>query len=118
MRTAPAALQPGGAVLWDGRFEVRLARGAATAGETMTVGPLGSAGWRKLVKALEAAGAGQQAARIPTAARGALPALRDREGLAAVPPVGYFRDQRTAKRLKQCRFAPTNGLTSPAFTVV
>ncbi|WP_193367962.1 tRNA lysidine(34) synthetase TilS [Pelagibius marinus] len=122
-RSAEAALKPGGALLWDGRFEVRLSRGATaetrekSAGE-MTIGPLGSEGWRRLAKALEAVGAGARAARIPTAARGALPALRDRAGLAAVPPVGYFRDAGTAKRLKECRFAPTNGLTNPAFTVV
>ncbi len=122
-RSSEAALKPGGALLWDGRFEVRLSRAAAAetqgkAAAEMTIGPLGSAGWRRLAKALEAAGAGARAARIPTAARGALPAIRDRRGLAAVPPVGYFRDPGTAKRLKECRFAPTNGLTSPAFTVV
>ncbi len=116
-RSEAAALKPGSALLWDGRFEIRLARGA-DAGEAVTVGPLGSAGWRSLKDALEAAGAGGRAARIPSAARGALPAIRDGQGLAAVPPVGYFRDQRTAKRLKLCRFAPSNGLTSPAFTVV
>jgi tRNA(Ile)-lysidine synthase len=125
-RSTPAALTPGHALLWDGRFEVKVARNKAPErdgeqnGEQdgMTVGPLGSEGWRRLAKALEAAGAGARAARIPTAARGALPAIRDRRGLAAVPPVGYFRDAGTAKRLKECRFAPTNGLTSPAFTVV
>ncbi|MEQ9607296.1 MAG: hypothetical protein RLN99_06475, partial [Kiloniellaceae bacterium] len=59
-----------------------------------------------------------RAARIPAPARGALPALRDAAGLAAVPPLGYFRDPQAAKRLKECRFAPANGLTNPAFTVV
>ncbi|GAB4377025.1 MAG: tRNA lysidine(34) synthetase TilS [Kiloniellaceae bacterium] len=121
-RSAPAPLPPGGRLLWDGRFELVLARGAAD--ETaeseadLTVGPLGGAGWRALAAALEAAGAGACAARIPPPARGALPALRDAAGLVAVPPVGYFRDRRAAKRLKQCRFAPANGLTNPAFTVV
>ncbi|WP_295813353.1 50S ribosomal protein L21 [uncultured Nitratireductor sp.] len=117
-RSAPAALTPGGALLWDGRFEVRLARNKAAEQAEMTVGPLGNAGWRRLAAALEAAGAGARAARIPLAARGALPAIRDGRGLAAVPPVGYFRDPAAAKQLKECRFAPTNGLTSPAFTVV
>lgn len=122
-RSAPAAVKPGGRLLWDGRFQVRLARAAAaeaveeSAGE-MTIGALGAAGWRHLAETLEAAGSGARAARIPLAARGALPALSDGAGLAAVPPVGYFRDRTTAKRLKECRFAPTNGLTSPAFTVV
>jgi tRNA(Ile)-lysidine synthase len=121
-RTAPTALPPDGRLLWDGRFEVALGpegagRSTAANGE-MTVGPLGSAGWRTLAAALERAGAGQRAACIPAPARAALPALRDADGLAAVPPVGYFRDGKAAERLKVCRFAPANGLTSPAFTVV
>jgi tRNA(Ile)-lysidine synthase len=117
-RSAPAPLKPGQSLLWDGRFRVRLAGGKAAEDAGLTVGPLGSAGWRGLAEALKAAGAGARAAGIPTAARGALPALRDRQGLAAVPPLGYFRDRRAAKQLKECRFAPINGLTSPAFTVV
>jgi len=117
-RSAPAALKPGDALLWDGRFEVKLARSKAAASEDLTVGPLGGEGWRHLAGALEAAGLGGRAAHIPTAARGALPAIRDNRGLAAVPPVGYFRDPAAAKQLKECRFAPTNGLTGPAFTVV
>jgi tRNA(Ile)-lysidine synthase len=121
-RTAPTALPPDGRLLWDGRFEVALGpegagRSTAANGE-MTVGPLGSAGWRTLAAALERAGAGQRAACIPAPARAALPALRDADGLAAVPPLGYFRDGKAAERLKVCRFAPANGLTSPAFTVV
>src|SRR5690606_4925761 len=56
-RTAPAPVQPGGRLLWDGRFEVVLAHsGAGKAVENdpeLTVGPLGSAGWRALAKALE-----------------------------------------------------------------
>ncbi|MGF1628511.1 MAG: tRNA lysidine(34) synthetase TilS [Kiloniellaceae bacterium] len=117
-RTAAAALPPGGRLLWDGRFEVVMARGEVAKGADMTVGPLGSAGWRDLVAALEKSGAGERVARIPAPARGALPALRDAAGLVAVPPLGYFRDRGAVKRLKVCRFAPTNGLTSPAFTVV
>jgi len=121
-RTQAAELAPGARLLWDGRFEVVLARaagpGGGAEGGAVTVGPLGTAGWRALAAALESAGAGERAARIPVAARGALPALRDAGGLAAVPPLGYFRDRWAAKRLKECRFAPANGLTSPAFTVV
>jgi tRNA(Ile)-lysidine synthase len=120
-RAAEAALPPAGRLLWDGRFELVLAPpegGAGAQGGTLTVGPLGSAGWRGLAAALEQAEAGARAARIPAPARAALPALRDAGGLAAVPPLGYFRDHGTAKRLKLCRFTPTNGLTGPAFTVV
>jgi tRNA(Ile)-lysidine synthase len=117
-RTVAAALPPGGRLLWDGRFEVVLSRGSVAENGEMTVGPLGAAGWRALAEALEKAGAGARAARIPAPARAGLPALRDAAGLMAVPPLAYFRDRGAAKRLKECRFAPTNGLTSPAFTVV
>ncbi len=120
-RTAPAALPAAGRLLWDGRFEVALgpaATGGGAANRDITVGSLGSAGWRALATALEEAGLGDRAARIPVPARAALPALRDAEGLVAVPPLGYFRDHRAVSRLKICRFAPANGLTSPAFTVV
>jgi tRNA(Ile)-lysidine synthase len=123
-RAAEAALPPAGRLLWDGRFELVLApvaparARAGAQGGALTVGPLGSAGWRGLAAALEQAGAGERAARIPAPARAALPALRDAGGLAAVPPLGYFRDRETAKRLKVCHFTPTNGLTGPAFTVV
>ncbi|HMA13408.1 MAG TPA: hypothetical protein VKP12_01390, partial [Kiloniellaceae bacterium] len=120
-RAAEVALPPAGRLLWDGRFELTSAAGdggGAAPGATLTVGPLGASGWRALVAALERQGAGARAARIPAAARAALPALRDAAGLAAVPPLGYWRDAETAKRLKDCRFAPTNALTGPAFTVV
>ena len=99
-RTQPAALPAGGRLLWDGRFEVELTgatpeNGLEADGE-MTVGPLGSAGWRALAAALRGTGGGDRAARSPVAARGALPALWDAAGLAAVPPVGYFRDRGAA----------------------
>jgi tRNA(Ile)-lysidine synthase len=115
-RAAAVALPPAGRLLWDGRFELSLAAGDGAA--PLTVGPLGAPGWRTLIAALERQGAGVRAARIPAAARAALPALSDAAGLAAVPPIGYCRDAETAKRLKDCRFAPTNALTAPAFTVV
>lgn len=112
-RAQAAVLPPGKRLLWDGRFELVVAPG-----EAVTVGPLGGAGWRALAGALGRAGLRERAARIPPPARGALPALRDAAGLAAVPPLAYFRDAGAAKRLKVCRFAPTNALTGPAFTVV
>lgn len=104
-------------LLWDGRFELRPAGGSSGAA-LLTVGPLGSAGWRKLLAAMEGTRAGVRAAELPAPARAALPALRDPGGLVAVPPLGYFRDAKAAKWLKCCRFAPVSALTSPAFTVV
>ena len=116
-RSAPAALEPGRRLLWDGRFELGLARQRPGSPEKLTIAALGSAGWRALKDRLPAEKS-RLAGRIPAAARAALPALSDRQGLAAVPPLGYFRDDLAAKRLKLCRFAPTNGLTGHAFTVV
>ncbi len=121
-RSAEGRLEPGGRLLWDGRFELVMGRGRDAVDTTpgsggVTVSALGLAGWRRLRAALTPA-QDRLAARIPAAARAGLPALRDRRGLAAVPPLGYFRDQSTAKRLNICRFAPTNGLTGSAFTVV
>ena len=115
-RAVTVPLPASGRLLWDGRFELVPAAGRRP--PELTVGPLGSAGWRDLLAALEPARAAERAARLPPPARAALPALRDAGGLAAVPPLGYFRDVRAAKWLKACRFAPVNGLTSPAFTVV
>src|SRR5690606_10213225 len=105
-RAATAALPTaGGRLLWDGRFGVAVARGAALA-----VGPLGAVGWRSLVNQLEKAGTNSRSASVPAAARAGLPALRDAAGLVAVPPLGYFRDEGAAARLKGCDFAPANAL--------
>ncbi len=120
-RCAEESLAPGESLLWDGRFELSLGRrrGAAVGSKSgkLTVGPLGSAGWRQLAAALSPSKS-QAAGLVPQAARAALPALSDRKGLVAVPLLGYFRGGTAAKRLIRCRFAPTNGLTGAAFTVV
>ncbi len=64
---------------WDGRFRVRLF--GANSG---TLGPLGAKDGRKL-------GPGRFA--IPEVARRSLPALRDENGLYAVPHLGYWREK-------------------------
>lgn len=115
-RAATLPLPAGGPLLWDGRFELVLAGGRGSG--RLTVGPLGSAGWRDIRAALEPTAAAGRAARLPPPARAALPALRDAGGILAVPPLGYFRDARAVERLRSCRFSPANGLTRPAFTVV
>lgn len=116
-RSLPAALEPGKRLHWDGRFELGLARQRGKPAGNLTISALGTAGWRRLMDKLPT-GKINFAKQLPIAVRAALPAISDQEGLAAVPPLGYFRDMRTAKRLKLCRFAPTNGLTGSAFTVV
>ncbi len=124
-RCATALLEPGDRLLWDGRFELRRPRLGTAQGRSrpregagpLQVAALGSAGWRRLKAALPEDKA-ELAGRIPAAARAALPALSGPGGFLAVPLLGYYDDQRAAKRLNFCRFTPANGLTAAAFTVV
>lgn len=127
-------LDSGQKLLWDGRFEVALhragGRGAAVGLELeLELGPLGGppggprggpgggrggdAGWAEVRAAAPAA----VTARIPALARAALPALRDRRGVLAVPHLGYRRPDSAATWLKYCRFRPKNVLINSAFTV-
>jgi tRNA(Ile)-lysidine synthase len=68
---------------WDGRFALKL-RGSHKA---VTVAALGDAGWAEIV----ARAPGVRETRVPYPARLALPALRDRRGVVAVPALGYRR---------------------------
>ncbi len=115
-------LNSGQKLLWDGRFEVALrragGRGAAMGLELeLELGPLGGpwgdAGWAEVRAAAPAA----VAARVPAPARAALPALRDRRGVLAVPHLSYRRPDSAATWLKSCRFRPKNVLIISAFTV-
>ncbi|HLJ22084.1 MAG TPA: tRNA lysidine(34) synthetase TilS, partial [Stellaceae bacterium] len=72
----PAALAPGRAVLWDGRFRVLAAK---TCPEGVTVGGLGQDRGALSPDAL------RRLRALPGAVRPSLPALRDSEGLAEVP---------------------------------
>jgi tRNA(Ile)-lysidine synthase len=81
-------LAPGETRLWDNRFRVRLARTAEVRGET-TLGKLGTEGVAQLRRAMADGGGALE--RIPAAARPALPAFRDLDGLLAVPHVNYAR---------------------------
>ena len=98
----------------DGRFKVALGRaGERGAAVELELGPLGGAGWAEVRAAAPALAAGW----IPAPARAALPALRDADGLLAVPQVGYQRPESAATGLKFCRFLPRNPLINSAFTV-
>jgi tRNA(Ile)-lysidine synthase len=110
---AAMAVQPGAQLLWDGRFEVVLARDAGGGRGSLVLGPLGEAGWAGLSDGLDQARAGV----VPAAARAGLPALSDRLGLLMVPHLGYRRVLEEAPALKKCRFAPENSLTGSRFTV-
>jgi tRNA(Ile)-lysidine synthase len=111
-KAAPrVAAPPGRKLVWDGRFEVRLARGRAA--RDLTLGPLGEAGWA-------AAAAADPALRdlpLPPAARLGLPALFDRRGLLEAPLLGFVRRGGGRTRLTTCHFAPQNSLASAGFTV-
>ena len=116
-RSRPGELEPGRRLLWDGRFELAAARRRGGAAVRLRVTALGAGGWRQLLDRLPPDKV-WRARRLPAAARAALPAISDPQGLVAVPPLGYFRDAAAAKGLSHCRFAPTNGLTGGSFTVV
>jgi tRNA(Ile)-lysidine synthase len=107
------AVQPGAQLRWDGRFEVVLARDAGGGRGSLVLGSLGEAGWARISDGLDQARAGV----VPAAARVALPALSDRQGLLMVPHLGYQRVPEEAPALKKCRFVPENSLTGSRFTV-
>ena len=54
---------------------------------------------------------------VPAAARPALPALRDRDGLVAVPRLRFFRDAAAERDLAgmAVRFRPARPLTAAGF---
>jgi len=111
-------LESGRKLLWDGRFEIALRRvRGRDAAPKLGIGPLGGAGWAEIAAADPDLAETLAAARIPAPARAALPALRDRRGVLAVPQIGYRRPGSAATLLKSCRFRPKNSLIISAFTV-
>lgn len=111
----PATLDPRTALLWDNRFIVDPARRGAhdESGGALFVGKLGRAGWRTV----RAARPDARDTAIPPAARPALPAFYDREGLLAVPHLGYCRLDIPPTRLPTVRFAPSRPLAGARFHV-
>ena len=90
------ALAPGGVALWDGRFAVKLGRSGSgvsrcarprSRAASLEVRAMGAAGWRAL-RNTEAAAPGRA---LPGAARLALPALWDLEGVCSVPHLNFWR---------------------------
>jgi tRNA(Ile)-lysidine synthase len=100
-------------VLWDGRFLVPSARTLGVAAGAATVARLGGAGWRALVAAEPAL----RQRPIPAQVRPSLPALYDRDGILAVPQLGYGRRGATGYTAESIRFAPRNPLAAAAFVV-
>ncbi|MCM0021587.1 MAG: tRNA lysidine(34) synthetase TilS [Tagaea sp.] len=106
---ADTPLAPGFETIWDGRFAVL----AAPAAAHLRVGALGETGWAELPRALR----DTARSRIPLAARAVLPALRDLEGLYAVPYLLYGRDPGALDTLARLdiRFRPRHPLASARF---
>jgi hypothetical protein len=101
----PAGAAAGEGVTWDGRFVLRLPS-TATAGLA-----LGALGTDRL---------GMCVLGYPGAARPTLPALRDREGVVAVPHLGFYRDAAAQRGLAGAilRFRPSRPLAQAGFAWV
>jgi tRNA(Ile)-lysidine synthase len=104
----PRRLDPGASVLWDRRFAATLAR---TARGPVSLSCLGADGVAALGR-----GAVADANPLPRLIYPALPALRDDEGLAAVPHLDYRRG--LPDDLPALVFSPSEPLFGAGFTVV
>jgi tRNA(Ile)-lysidine synthase len=118
VREAAAApsleVAPGQGLFWDDRFEIRLRRPrTGRRARNLTVGPLGSAGWRALAKGIAPGLRGP----LPAAAGPSIPALFDARGVLEAPLIGYRRSAKGSNLLQCCRFSPQNSLTTARFTV-
>jgi len=105
----PVRLTPGTSLLWDRRFRVVL---PATATEAVTVGYLGHSG----VVALNLLRPAPRQCELPRLVYPILPAIWDKEGIAAVPHLKYCRGGDAA--LPELSFWPIHPLTRAGFTVV
>jgi tRNA(Ile)-lysidine synthase len=104
----PLRLDPGMAGLWDRRFRAVL---SAKASAPLTLSCLGSAGVATLGRHAFA-----DDNPLPRLVYPALPALRDGEGLIAVPHLGYRRPR--AGSPPTVEFSPPEPLCGAGFTVV
>ena len=106
LRGLPGAqpLRPHRALLWDGRFRV------TAAGWGLEVVPLGEA---RDCLPRELLGRWRRRHGLPAAALAALPAVRDLEGLRAVPHLGIARGDAGPGIV--ARYAPRQALTPPTF---
>ena len=105
----PVLLTPGTRILWDRRFSVVL---PATATRAVAIGYLSSSG----VVALNHHRPEPRRRRLPRFIYPILPAAWDKEGVVAVPHLGYQRERDAA--LPEFSFRPDNPLTRAGFTVV
>ncbi len=105
---APVPLTPGQRLWWDRRFLVRL---GTDRGCPVTLGALGLPGWADARDRVPA----KHALAVPFLARAALPALRDDQGLLAVPHLGMARPDRPV--IAEILFAPAVPLAGPTFGI-
>jgi len=106
----PVALEAGMPVRWDGRFTARPRSGSGPVPWTLSLGALGDDGWGGLPRELR----GKAAKSIPPAARASLPALRDLDGVVAVPHLFYGRPGYPLDTV-DVRFRPRHALAGPLF---
>ncbi|MFZ3237106.1 MAG: tRNA lysidine(34) synthetase TilS [Stellaceae bacterium] len=104
----PVAVEPGGVVFWDRRFEAASPAG----GPALTLGCLGPAGGVELRRQ----SAASPPAALPRLTHPILPAFWDEKGLLAVPALGYRRDGGIS--LPRLSFKPVNSLSHASFAVV
>lgn len=103
---SPVPLVPGAESGWDGRFRFRVADDAP---DGFSLGGLGITGWRRVAAAVKP----RRLPPVPALVRATLPAVYDRQGLCAVPHLGY--NQTTAAEPAVLRWivaAPAVSLTA------
>ena len=116
----PVEIKGPATVRWDGRFLVKLtaAKGRRKPA-SMTLGALGSGGWKKIKDDRGGFGVGNGSARpgLPAIVRASLPTLRDRYGVAEVPHLGYRRCRGGIASLKvvEVRSFPSQPLAGGVF---
>ena len=103
----PMPLDEGAALLWDGRFLVQ-----GTAGEGLAVLPVAALTAREMQPLRPL----RRALGLPAAAAAGLPAIRDLEGLLAVPHLGYARSGLTAPF--SAVFRPRHALSPVPFAAI
>jgi tRNA(Ile)-lysidine synthase len=106
---AAEPVEPGATVHWDGRFRVS----SPAAAPPLMVRHLGPDGVVELHRRIARASPGA----LPRLVHPVLPSLWDKTGLAAVPALGYRREEAAAV-LPRIVFAPVNCLSWGRFAVV
>jgi tRNA(Ile)-lysidine synthase len=105
----PVLVAPGASLVWDRRFAVASPAGAKC---PVVLGYLGRAG----VGELDRRAPELRRAGLPPLIQPILPALRDEEGIAAVPHLGYRREG--VALLPKLVFRPVKSLSDAGFAVV